>query len=97
MLAVDRFVFLREEGEVSGPDAWNDPARGKLWLYNLHYFDDLNAVGAAERLDWRRGLIQRGVVENPDEIDGLASASLAAAPGHSREKQAKRMLDVLEK
>lgn len=82
MLAVDRFVFLREEGEVSGPDAWNDPARGKLWLYNLHYFDDLNAVGAAE---------------NPDEIDGLASASLAAAPGHSREKQAKRMLDVLEK
>ena len=46
MPATDRFVFLNEEGELSGLGSWNDPARGKLWLYNLHYFDDLNAVGA---------------------------------------------------
>ena len=65
MPALDRFVFLNEEGKLSGPDSWNDPARGKLWLYNLHYFDDLNAVGASERLDWHRALIQRWVVENP--------------------------------
>ena len=35
--------------------------------------------------------------ENRDELAGLASASLAAAPGHSRERQARRMLEVLEK
>jgi hypothetical protein len=29
---------------------WNDPAQEKLWLYNLHYFDDLNALGAADRV-----------------------------------------------
>jgi len=65
MLALERFVFLNEEGKLSGPDSWNDPSREKLWLYNLHYFDDLNAVGASERLDWHRALIQRWVVENP--------------------------------
>ena len=47
MLTTDRFVFLNEKGELSGPDSWNDPAREKLWLYNLHYFDDLNAVDSA--------------------------------------------------
>ena len=65
MPATDRFVFLNEEGELSGPGSWNDPVRGKLWLYNLHYFDDLNAVGASERMDWHRALIQRWVEENP--------------------------------
>jgi len=35
--------------------------------------------------------------ENRDELEGLAKASLAAAPGHSREGQAKSMLEVLEK
>ncbi len=65
MLAMDRFVFLNEEGKLAGPESWNDPARAKLWLYNLHYFDDLNAVGAADRVDWHRALIQRWVDENP--------------------------------
>ncbi len=35
--------------------------------------------------------------ENRDELGGLAKASLAAAQGHSREGQARRMLVVLEK
>jgi len=65
MPATDRFVFLNEESELSGPGSWNDSARGKLWLYNLHYFDDLNAVGALGRMDWHRALIQRWVEENP--------------------------------
>jgi uncharacterized heparinase superfamily protein len=37
----------------------------KLWLYNLHYFDDLNAAGAAERRNWHRVLINRWIAENP--------------------------------
>jgi glycosyltransferase involved in cell wall biosynthesis len=35
--------------------------------------------------------------ENRDELDALANASLAAAPGHSRGKQAQRMLEIFEK
>jgi hypothetical protein len=41
MKAKDRFVFLNMEGELVDAESWNDPAREKLWLYNLHYFDDL--------------------------------------------------------
>lgn len=57
--------FLNETGDIAGSAAWNDPARDKLWLYNLHYFDDLNAEGASERCDWHRALIDRWVEENP--------------------------------
>ena len=65
MLALDRVVFLNEEGALSGSNSWNDPARDKLWLYNLHYFDDLNAADASERVNWHRGLMQRFIDENP--------------------------------
>lgn len=44
---------------------WNDAAREKLWLYNLNYFDDLNAQDAPARRDWHRALIARWVAENP--------------------------------
>lgn len=46
-------------------EAWNAPDYDKLWLYNLHYFDDLNAVDADLRLDWHRALIARWIAENP--------------------------------
>lgn len=35
--------------------------------------------------------------QNRDALKALADASLAAAPGHSREKQARRMLEVLQR
>ncbi|WP_242479102.1 heparinase II/III family protein [Lamprobacter modestohalophilus] len=44
MLGPARFRFLNQTQDVTGPEAWNDAARDKLWLYNLHYFDDLNAA-----------------------------------------------------
>src|SRR5690606_39267896 len=36
-----------------------------LWLYNLHYFDDLNALDASARMDWHRSLISRWIAHNP--------------------------------
>lgn len=60
-----RCRFLNETGDLAGPAGWNDPSREKLWLYNLHYFDDLNAERASERCDWHRALIARWVEENP--------------------------------
>lgn len=65
MFGDDRFVFLNAEGRLTGPADWNAPSSSKLWLYNLHYFDDLNATGADGRRDWHRALIQRWVDENP--------------------------------
>lgn len=65
MLAADAFRFLNVAGQVRNSASWNDPAQEKLWLYNLHYFDDLNAVAAADRGGWQRALLARWVAENP--------------------------------
>ncbi len=59
------FRFLNEEHALVGHTVWDDPTLSKLWRYNLHYFDDLNAEGAAARSVWHRMLIGRWVLENP--------------------------------
>lgn len=59
------FRFLNQTHSLSVSDGWNDPNFEKLWLYNLHYFDDLNAAGAGERGVWHQGLIARWFLENP--------------------------------
>lgn len=65
LVGPDRFKFLNKEHSVDSAAGWNDPAREKLWLYNLHYFDDLNAQNASARSGWQGALIERWVVENP--------------------------------
>jgi uncharacterized heparinase superfamily protein len=45
--------------------AWDDPALPKLWRYNLHYFDDLNAQDAALRNTLHVALMAQWVRENP--------------------------------
>ena len=50
---------------MASPEVWNSPALAKLWLYNLHYFDDLNAVDANTRCLWHKSLIARWILENP--------------------------------
>jgi len=65
MLSENRLTFQNQEGAINGPESWNDPARDKLWLYNLHYFDDLNAADAGNRTAWHRSLIAQWIAENP--------------------------------
>ncbi len=65
LLSASRFRFLNEEHGLSSAADWNNPAWGKLWLYNLHYFDDLNAESVEARSDWHRALIAGWVAENP--------------------------------
>jgi uncharacterized heparinase superfamily protein len=60
-----RFVFLNREGGIAGAAGWNAPGRPRLWLYNLHYFDDLNAAGADARASWHAALVARWIAENP--------------------------------
>lgn len=65
MLGPCRFNFLSIEHDMPAQGGWNDTALEKLWLYNLHYFEDLNAEGAHERTAWHLALMQRWVAENP--------------------------------
>ena len=64
MLGPESFRFLNEARSLS-QHGWDDPAVEKLWRYNLHYFDDLNAEGAAARASWHETLIARWIAENP--------------------------------
>lgn len=47
------FRFLAVERNLDDV-GWDDLSIEKLWRYNLHYFDDLNATGARERAGWHR-------------------------------------------
>ncbi len=64
MLAAEQFRFLNEVHDLAG-GGWDDSSRAKLWRYNLHYFDDLNAHGGETRRAWHAALMQRWVSENP--------------------------------
>jgi uncharacterized heparinase superfamily protein len=65
LVGTSTFRFLNEEHQITTARDWNNPQWGKLWLYNLHYFDDLNATGAEERKDQHLKLIEKWIVENP--------------------------------
>ena len=67
LLDADTFSFLNQSGALSAL-GWVSVGKAdsvsKLWRYNQHYFDDLNAVSAVERSEWHLALLQRWVVEN---------------------------------
>ncbi len=63
----ERFCFLNKTHDLS-THGWDDPALDKLWRYNLHYFDDLNAQDAAARTEWHVALLLRWVRENPPAV-----------------------------
>ena len=65
MSGQDRCRFLNEDRSIAEACTWNDPGARKLWLYNLHYFDDLNALYAVARGEWHGALIRRWIDENP--------------------------------
>lgn len=63
LVAPGRFCFLNEAGSLAEL-GWDDPAKAKLWRYNQHYFDDLNAESANERLEWHKELIIEWISAN---------------------------------
>ena len=65
LVAPDTFRFLNLERRCTRPEDWRPTDAAALWTYNLHYFDDLNALDAASRAAWHRALLQRWVAENP--------------------------------
>lgn len=58
------WVFLNQAGHLDEL-GWDGPQHEKLWRYNQHYFDDLNAVGATDRMLWHTTLVRDWVAHNP--------------------------------
>jgi uncharacterized heparinase superfamily protein len=63
-----RFRFLNAEHEITSAEDWNSQTLEKLWLYNLHYFDDLNARCAETRRSWHLKFLNRWIKENPPGV-----------------------------
>lgn len=64
MTGPNAFYFLGETGSLDA-HGWDGTEHSKLWRYNQHYFDDLNACDADERRAWHTALILRWIAENP--------------------------------
>lgn len=67
LVGPERFCFLNETYDLM-EHGWDDRKLNKLWRYNLHYFDDLNAIDAVARVEWHRTLLLRWVRENPPTL-----------------------------
>lgn len=64
MLGPTRLRFLGVTRSLD-EDGWDAPSVALLWRYNLHYFDDLNAIDADQRRAWHDALVERWIAQNP--------------------------------
>lgn len=60
----NKFKFLNKTRQISSAQSWTDNSFDDLWLYHLHYFDDLNAFNADKRKTAHINLIDRWINEN---------------------------------
>ncbi len=67
MTGPEEFRFLNLSRRVHA-EQWRADATSELWQYNLHYFDDLNAVDAATRGSWHVQAIADWIRCNPPSI-----------------------------
>jgi uncharacterized heparinase superfamily protein len=68
LVAPDVFRFLNVQRPCMAASDWEPSDASALWAYNLHYFDDLNARNAADRISWHARLLERWVAENPPGV-----------------------------
>lgn len=57
--------FLNYSKKLDLPLDWNNETPSKLWVYNLHYFEDLLSDNAQEKHNFHLQLLTRWVDENP--------------------------------
>lgn len=63
LIGPTEWLLLNVPGELTEV-GWDGPLRGKLWRYNQHYFDDLNARNSSERVEWHLALLRAWVSSN---------------------------------
>jgi uncharacterized heparinase superfamily protein len=59
------FEALNVKVDIQSPAIWNDATQSQLWLYHLHYFDDLSSGQDGQNDDFYKDLILRWIDENP--------------------------------
>jgi uncharacterized heparinase superfamily protein len=59
------FKFLNVVHELKPLHDWNKSEWEKLWIYNLHYFDDLGSCDAENKKELHADLIEKWIQENP--------------------------------
>lgn len=64
MVGAFKFNLLGQTRDLQEID-WNGSQVEKLWRFNQHYFDDLNAKQSSERTSWHKELIEDWIVRNP--------------------------------
>lgn len=64
LVGASQFRFLNREADLAQL-GWDHPDIEKLWRYNLHYFDDLNARDASARVAVHRELMGSWLRDNP--------------------------------
>ena len=57
--------FLNHTKKLDLPADWNNESLSKLWVYNLHYFEDLLSDNAQEKHSFHFQLINSWVDQNP--------------------------------
>jgi len=65
ILNANKVVFLNKQATIEAVGDWNSSEHSKLWLYNLHYFDDLSAYHYQSRELLHYQFIDRWIEENP--------------------------------
>ena len=57
--------FLNHAKQLHFPADWNNEDVSKLWVYNLHYFEDLMSNNSVEKRTFHQQLLNSWVDENP--------------------------------
>ena len=58
-------TFLNYSKKLNLPTDWNNTSLSKLWLYNLHYFEDLLSKNAMEKRNLHLQLLDTWIDQNP--------------------------------
>ena len=58
-------LFLNYAKKLDFPSDWNNQTISKLWLYNLHYFEDLLSQSALKKKEVHLKLLNHWVDDNP--------------------------------
>ena len=65
ILNLNNVYFLGEPGEINASEDWNCSKKSKLWLYNLHYLDELSSNHASQQTLLLNEFIEKWIHENP--------------------------------
>lgn len=58
-------TFLNKKKALDFPEDWNNEKLSKLWIYNIHYFEDLLSLNSRNKTIFHKNLINQWIIDNP--------------------------------